>query len=137
MARDINPGQLAKTIQSLQQKRAEYQRKIAEIDEVFARCGITPGSGAAPARAARPAAAPAKRRGKRRRGRFAKSAGQSLIDLVRSAGKKGVSSNELAKHWKTEGRAGQPYVALGQLVRTKKLRKENLKGQRGSQYFAA
>jgi hypothetical protein len=48
-----------------------------------------------------------------------------------------VSSAEITKHWKSEGRSGLPYIALGQLVKARKLKKTDLKGQRGSQYTLA
>lgn len=137
MPRGINADKLAATIKNLQKQRQELQREIDRIDAIFAQCGIGSAAAAAP-QVRTVAAAPSSGGGRRRtRGKFAKSATQSLLDVIKAAGKKGATSNELSKHWKNEGRAGEPYVALSQLAKSKKIRKQDIKGQRGSLYFAA
>ena len=136
MPRGIDPDRLAATIKNLQKQRQELQREIDRIDAGFAQCGIGPAAAAAPQARASDATSRSGRQ-RRTRGKFAKSATESLLEVIKAAGKKGVTSKELSKHWKNEGRAGEPYVALRQLAINKKVRKEDLKGRRGSQYFAA
>jgi hypothetical protein len=41
---------------------------------------------------------------------------------------------EIGKHWKQEGRGAGVYVNVGKLVKAKKLKRENVKGERGSRY---
>jgi hypothetical protein len=154
MARSIT-AELSSLIEQLQGERLGHVRAIAEIDEVFSKFGIQPRetprrgrpprafTAAAPASAGgaligAAAAAPTRgRRGRRPRGRFGTSGTQSVVDFVAKAGKGGASSSQISKHWKSEGRAGEPFVTLAQLIKTKRLRKQAVKGQRGSQYFSA
>lgn len=129
--------ELAAVIAHLQQQRQEYVAALAEIDRIFKRCGIEPAPAPKPSRQGRRAAKQPTARARRRRPQFSKTATQSILDLVRQGGRKGVGSSAIAAHWKSEGRAGQPYVTLGKLVKARKLRRQDLKGQRGSQYFIA
>ncbi|MCB9849972.1 MAG: hypothetical protein H6817_04635 [Phycisphaerales bacterium] len=69
--------------------------------------------------------------------RYAVSGTSMIIDLVKSAGAKGVSGGEIDKKWKKQGRAGGAYTILGQLVKAKKIKKTKVAGQRGSVYLAA
>src|SRR5205085_1633430 len=143
MPRSINPKTIASMIQKLQTERARAQERVEQIDSIFQQCGIT--GPAEPARrgpgrprknASTPAgAAPSTngRRGRRgRRGRFPTSGTESLLNLVRGTGRGGVSSADITKHWKGEGRSGQPFITLGQLVKSGRLKRKGLKGQRGS-----
>src|SRR5690606_26947469 len=112
--------ELGNLIKRLQQERQDYLRKIEEIDRIFEQHGIQPQAGAA--RRGRPRGS-AGAGGRRRRRRFEVSGTQSILNLVKAAGSKGVSSAEITKHWKSEGRSGLPYIALGQLVKARKLKK--------------
>ena len=76
-----------------------------------------------------------KRRG--RRGRFATSGTESVLAFVRQGGSKGRASSEVSKHWKSEGRSGDAYNALGQLTKNKKLKVQKIEGERGGRYTAA
>lgn len=135
-------SQLADLIAKLQNERQEHVDAIAKIDAAFARFGITP---SAPKRRGRPRktaaaaapAAPPKRRKRRTRRKFAVSGLDSVFGFVKSAGKKGATTSEIVGHWKSEGRSGNGYTALGQLVKEKKLKKQPLKGGRGSRYVAS
>ena len=136
MARTINASRLAEAIRQLQQERQSLQSRIDQIDRIFAQCGIS-----IPAAAPRGTAMAARREGGRqragRKGRFPTSANQSLLDLIGKAGKGGIGSGQIVKHWKSEGRAGQPYVVLRYLVKQGKLKKKSVKGPRDSQYTIA
>ena len=48
-----------------------------------------------------------------------------------------MAGAEIAKHWKSEGRGAGFYVALGKLVKAKKVKKEKIEGTKGSRYAAA
>jgi hypothetical protein len=150
MARTVNPNTLASLIQKLHQERARHQQRVDEINRIFERCGISAAGESAPVRrgpgrparsaqsdSAEPSANGRRGRRRRRRGRFGTSGTTSLVEFIKKAGRGGVGSSEIAKHWKGEGRAGQPYITLGHLVKSGKLKKKSVQGQRGSQYFAA
>jgi hypothetical protein len=146
-------GTLVATIQKLQAQRREHVDAIAEIDAVFEKYGIQlperkrrgrppgrkPGrKPGRPATAPKAIEKPSGRKGKRRtRRKFAVSGLDSILGFVRNAGKKGATTSEIVKHWKAEGRSGDGYTTLGQLVKGKKLSKENLKDAKGSRYRTA
>jgi hypothetical protein len=151
MPRAANPlKQLAETIAQLQERRRKLLAELAEIDEMFAVCGLQPqerrGPGRPPGRpkaaatgASTAAAAPkARRRGRgRKRGKFPLSAADSILAFLKSKGEKGATTADINKHWKSEGRKGSAYVSLGLLVKQKKVHREDLKGARGSRYTLA
>ena len=72
-----------------------------------------------------PTATPTKRKAKR--GSFGTTATESLLTFVKAGGPKGRASGEISKHWKSEGRSGEAFVTLGQLVKAKKLKKVKAK----------
>jgi hypothetical protein len=57
------------------------------------------------------------------------------LTFVKAAGAKGVVGGQIAKHWKAEGRGAGLYSLLGQLVKTKKIKRQKLKGEKGSRYL--
>jgi hypothetical protein len=150
--------QLGSLITQLQAQRQEHVQALAEIDAVFAQLGLQPQAAkrrgrppkaqAAAAKIDAPAApqaqaadrmigAPAaKPRGKRKRRKFSTSGTEAILTFVKGGGAKGRTSAEINKQWKQEGRSGNAYVQIGQLTKAKKLKKEDLKGQRGSRYTA-
>jgi hypothetical protein len=131
----------------LQADRQEHVRALTEIDAVFARLGIAPQMAKrrgrppkAQAQAAdrvigAPAATKAGRRRKRRK--FATSGTEAILAFVKGGGANGRTSAEINRQWKQEGRSGNAYVQIGQLAKAKKLKKEDLKGQRGTRYAIA
>jgi hypothetical protein len=144
--------ELASLIATLQSERQEHVDAVAQIDATFQQFGIT---AAAPAKrrgrprkttaAAKPAkaaksvgAAPkaVKKAKKGKRGSFAISGLDSILGFVKQAGKKGAKTGEIVKHWNSEGRSGDGYNTLGELVKAKKLKRENIEGERGSRYTA-
>lgn len=141
--------ELEVAVRGLQQQRQEYVNGIADIDALFAQLGIQPQEGkprgrppkagrrgpGRPRKADTATKAP-KAGGRRKRRKFAIPAHESVLQFAKGGGKDGRTSKEIAKHWKEESRSGQPFVTLGQLVKAKKLKKQELKGQRGSRYTA-
>lgn len=141
--------ELGSMVSKLQAERQSHLDAIAEIDAAFGDLGISGGSAVTTVRRGRPAgrknkktiqmAAKTKTRGvKRGKGktgnRYAVSGTQSIIDFVSKHGAKGAPGGDIDKHWKSEGRAGSAYNIMGQLLKSKKLKKQKNKGGRGSIY---
>jgi hypothetical protein len=142
MPKRTDPAQqLSSIVSDLRAERELHARALARIDAVFEQIGIA--ASAPKRRGRRPgpmtiaaSGAPAKRRRRRRR-KFAMSGNESILTFVKGAGRKGATTAEVVKHWKSEGRSGDGYTALGELVKAKKLKRESLKGQKGSRYTLA
>jgi len=134
---------LAVHIQKLVDKRQHHAEALAHLDQMLAGVGAALTGNAAPAKAAparrgRPplasAPAPVKGRKKRRKvGKYATSAEESLLAFVSQH--KNPATKELKKHYFSEGRGGTVDNVLSKLVREKKLKREPLKGERGSRYL--
>jgi hypothetical protein len=155
--------QLQQTISRLQTERQEHAEAISEIDAIFDQYGISADGRTArrgpgrPRKAGRPPGRPATKRSalegiadmparKGRPGRPRRAGGRrkfdtsgpvSILEFVQSAGDEGRSTREINEHWKSEGRSGDAYVAIGKLVKEKKLKRKNMPGERGSRYTAA
>jgi hypothetical protein len=124
--------ELQSIIEKLQTERKAHLEAINEIDGAFSKMGV-----AVDASGARPAGGRGKAgRPRRTRRKFKVSGLESIHRFVKSAGAKGVSGAQIDAHWKKEGRAGSAYNMLGQLVRERRVKRHNLKGQRGSVYTA-
>jgi hypothetical protein len=107
---------LASIIRQLQAERQQHADAIAAIDEQFEQHGIT--------------AEPRRRR--RTRGSYAKTADQFILGLVK--GRKGMTTGQINAKWRQAKRGGTADKTLSKLVGEKKLKRENLKGERGSRY---
>jgi hypothetical protein len=137
--------ELATLINTLQAERQEHVDAIAQIDATFEQFGIIP---SAKKRLGRPrktvitagpalpeaAAAPAKKGTRKARRHFPVSGLDSVLAFVSKAGKKGATGAEIIKHWKSDGRSGNGYKTLGELVKAKKLKREKIEGAQGSRY---
>ena len=137
--------QLASLIAKLQAQRQQHLDAIANIDATFEQFGIAvapakrlgrPRKAAKPGRSPKPAAEPAKKGKRKARRHFPVSGLDSILAFVKTAGKKGVTTAEIVKYWKAEGRSGDGYTALGELVTAKKLKREKIEGAKGSRYMA-
>lgn len=120
--------------------RADYQKakaRLAEIEAVFTSIGVSPEGGVAAktAKAARVVGKKGGRKGKRTRGKFAKTGEQSVLDFVAKAGK--PNSKEVNEHWSGEGRQGKADNTLTRLVKDKKLKRIESDGERGGRYVVA
>ena len=137
--------ELGALIARLQKERQAHLDTIAQIDSVFAEFGIEP-TAARGRRSRRKVGRPrkAKRRvgkkvAKRRKRRTRRSSNlsgpQSILNLVRRAGRKGIRGAEIVKHWNAEGRRGGAYTPISKLVNAGKLKRRALKGEKGSKYI--
>ena len=127
-------------IRKLQDQRKAHLDAIADIDAAFSSLGITPRKRPGRPRGVKKATA-WKKAGKkqaakkvRRRKKFKISAAASVLAFVQKGGKKGVAGSQITKHWNAEGRGAGCYNTLGDLVKAKKLNRQEIKGQRGSLY---
>lgn len=139
---------LEKAIRTLQRQRRESLAALEAIDATFTRLGIlTAGGGptSRPRRGRPPGSgktvlvgqlkAATKRR--RKRGSFATTGPVSVLAFVKAGGKDGRTTREINAHWKGEGRTGEAYLTLGNLVKGGKLKRQDVTGQRGSRYTAS
>ena len=143
---DSTTERLVALISRLQAKRQEYLDAIAQIDATFEQFGIAaapakrrgrPRKNAKPGRKPKAAATPTKKGKRKARRHFPVSGLDSILAFVKTAGKKGVTTAEIVKYWKAEGRSGDGYTTLGELVTAKKLKREKIEGAQGSRYTAA
>ncbi len=141
MARTSQPGGLTGQIEALLRSRMAHESAIEQIDATLGRIKIALGGSGTVVKRGRPpgstnvtkVAGGKKRR--RRRGKFTMSGDQSILAFVKSAGS--PTTKDVNQHWKSEGRGGSADNALTKLVKTKKLKRINLKGVRGSKYSVA
>ena len=125
--------ELQAVITRLQQQRQAHLDALAEIDSAFAQFGIKPGKRARKAK--KKVAKKMAKRHKRKARRTRKMSGpQSILNFMKRAGNNGVTGDEIVRRWNAEGRAGKAYTAIGKLVKTKKLKRRAVKGERGSRY---
>jgi hypothetical protein len=73
--------------------------------------------------------------GRRRRGRFTKTALDSILDFIRE--KENPSTAEINAHWRAEGRKGTVNVTLLKLLKQGKIRRNEDPSVRGSRYVIA
>lgn len=138
MARTANPKTLAKAIESLRRDRRQLVKRLAAIDETFAKLGLSTAESAGGGRRGRPPGSgkggvkKGRRRGRRKRGKFSMSGEESVLGFVKKHGKPNAA--ELNKHWKAEGRGGKADNALTKLVKDKKLKRMESAGERGGRY---
>jgi len=139
---------LSSRVDQLVQQRQEHLDAAQKISDTIAQIENLLGGAGAPKRRGRPPGRPrmsalgaapvaapnGPRRGKRTRQRFAISGEQSIIDYIRSH--KDPTTQDIKKHWASEGRGGTADNALSKLVREKKIRRFPLDGQRGSRFAA-
>jgi hypothetical protein len=119
-------------LESLLHLRKTHADAIAAIDQMLARAaGILTG-GRPRGRPPASASAPAKRGRKRRRRQFATSGNESILAFVRDH--PGASTQEVKKHWASEGRGGGADNALSLLTKAKKLKRTQVEGVRGGSY---
>lgn len=128
-------SKLSQLIERLRTERAQHQAAIEEIDRTFAQFGIAAGGGRGRrGRRAGSGAAPAGRR-RRTRGSFPVTAEQDVLDFVKKAGK--PTTAEINAFWTKRGRGGKADNTITKLVKQKKLKREKIKGERGSRYAIA
>ena len=156
---------LASIIRQLQAERQQHADAIAAIDEQFEQQGITAeprkkrrgrrgrgrprgpgrpkGSGKKKAKNGRrkkttrkvgKKKTAKKRATKQKRRSFSKTADQFLLDLLK--GRNGMTTGQINAKWRQSKRGGTADTTLSKLVGERKLKRENIKGERGSRYRA-
>jgi hypothetical protein len=126
--------ELKSLITRLQADRQAHVIAIEQIDQAFAGLGLEPqGKKRGRPRGTAPKPATSKRKPRRK---FKTTGAESILAFVKAAGVKGVVGGQIAKHWKAEGRGAGLYSLLGHLVKTKKIKRQKLKGEKGSRYLA-
>ncbi len=135
----LNSPALVQHIQQLLQQRQQHANAIVAIDSTLARVNSALGAKIASARVGRPpsvkgpAAAGAGPKRRRRRSKFSVSANDSVLAFVKA--NKNPTTQEIEKHWKSEGRGATAANTLSQLSKQKKLKRVALgAGIRGSRY---
>ena len=147
---------LARLINQLQSERQKHADAISAIDEQFEAFGIAaaPRSKKKKRRARRGPGRPkgstrkmSKKRGakkkiskkpstkkatKKKRRAFRQTAEEFVLGLLK--GRRKLTTAQINAIWKQAGRAGSANNVLGKLVSEKKVRRENIEGERGSQY---
>ena len=129
---DMALERLADVITSV---REEAARRIAQIQELLFSAAPTRPSRAPsqPVVAAPAPKAPAKRKRRKRR-KFKLTGRESIVAFVKAKGAQGATTAEIVANWKSQDRSGDGYTAAGELVKAGKLKREPLKGQKGSRY---
>ena len=138
MPRTTAASQLVKLVKQLLAERQEHVDAIAAIDRSCEQLGISlsPAKPRATRSTRKPgpkAAAKVTRRG--RRGSYEKTAEQFIMDLV--AGGKTLTTAQIVSKWRQARRGGKADNTLSKLVAQKKLKRQNIKGARGSEYSLA
>ena len=70
----------------------------------------------------------------RRRKKFKATANELVLATIEKAGTKGATGAQISKAWRSAGRPGDAYNTLNELAKAKKIKRNPLKGQRGSLY---
>ena len=117
-------NELQSLIRKLQAEREAHIEAVAAIDETFEALGISAESEESVA------AAQVSRRKKAVKGaavsggKFKTSGAAAILSYVSKAGAKGVTSGQIDRYWKSQGRGGHAYNTLGQLVEEKKIKRQ-------------
>jgi hypothetical protein len=149
MARPKRLPDPTSSVQELLEQKAKHTEALNRINETLSRIGSMlggngrsaprrcPGRPPASATAATGEEAPAggRRRRRRKRGKFAISGEQSIIDFVREH--RNPATSAITAHWRSEGRGGKADNALSRLVKLRRLKRQAIPGERGSRYLIA
>lgn len=131
--------ELQSLVTKLQADRNGHLDAIAQIDAAFDALGITMPKAKKRGRGRKKAVAvkrfAKKKTAKRtKRRKFRVTASQLVLATIKKAGAKGATGDQINKAWKAAGRPGNAYNTLGSLVKAKKIKREKIKGSKGSVY---
>ncbi len=131
-------------IRKLQDQRQTHLGAIADIDEAFKSLGIQPPKQRGRRRGAKKTTGATKGAARKTVGKkkvakkgprkFKTTAGELVMAVIKKAGTTGATGAQIAKAWRTAGRPRDAYNALGELVKAKTIKRQQVKGQRGSLY---
>jgi hypothetical protein len=142
-------NELSSLVAQLHQAREQHLSAIAEIDDVFARFGVTagksrkrrrrfgrPGRPGRPKKATTKAATSSKRAGtqRRKRRKFRTTANEMVLAAIKKAGAKGATGAQISSAWRAAGRPGDAYNTLSTLSKEKRIKRHQVTGERGSRY---
>ena len=135
-------NELQSLVAKLQADREGHLDAIAQIDAAFDALGITmpkrkkrgrkPGKKKAVGTISKKKAAK-----KAKRKKFRMSANELVLATIKKADAKGITSAQVNRAWKAAGRPGDAYNTLGVLFKEKKIKRQKIKGAKGSQYWLA
>lgn len=135
-------NELQSLVAKLHADREGHLAAIAQIDAAFDALGIKmpkrkkrgrkPGKKKAVGKIAKKKTAK-----KTKRKKFKTSANELVLATVKKGGAKGSTGAQISKAWKTAGRPGDAYNTLGVLFKEKKIKREKIKGAKGSVYRLA
>ncbi|MFH1417940.1 MAG: hypothetical protein ABII12_06610 [Planctomycetota bacterium] len=123
-------------IRKLQDQRQAHLDAIADIDAAFGSLGIKPLKRRGRPRGVKKATAKkiSKAKKVRRRKKFKTTANELVLATIKKAGAEGATGAQISKAWRSAGRPGDAYNTLNELAKAKKIKRNPLKGQRGSMY---
>ena len=142
-------NELQALVVKLQADREAHVNAIAEIDATFKGLGMAaPKKKRRGRKPGRPKKKMVARKGKKRvakkkvgertkRRKFKTTANELVISTIRKAGAKGATGAQISKAWKVAKRPGDAYNTLGILVKEKKIKRQKMKGGKGSVYRLA
>ncbi len=135
-------NELQSLVAKLQADREGHLDAIAQIDAAFDALGITmpmrkkrgrkPGKKKAVGKISKKKTAK-----KTKLKKFKTSANELLLATIKKGGAKGSTSAQVNRAWKAAGRTGDAYNTLGILFKEKKIKRQNIKGAKGSLYRLA
>jgi hypothetical protein len=131
---------LAERIQQLLSERVHHAEAVVRIDETLERVGAALGASLGKRRGRKPgsfsaASGTTKVSRRRRRRSFETNAEEMVLTFVK--GHRNPTTQDINRHWKSEGRGHTADNTLSKLTKEKKLKREPLKEGRGSRYTLA
>ena len=138
MAESSTTEQLGEIIKQLLTERQKHVDAIAAIDEAFAGHGIQVQVRRGPGRLRKLASAPTAKKaskGKRTRGKFKETADEFVKSLLKGGRK--LATAQINARWEQAGRAASADNVLSRLTKDGELKREQVKGTRGSKYSLA
>ena len=132
-------NELQSLVAKLQVDREAHVDAIAEIDGTFKGLGMAAPKkrGRKPGRPKKKAVAKKKAAKRAKRKKFKMTANELVVATIKKAGAKGATGAQISKAWKVAKRPGDAYNTLGILVKEKKIKRQKMKGGKGSVYRLA
>ena len=135
MAKSTAASQLVTLVKQLRAQRRAHVDAIAAIDQSCGQLGISLGPAKRGPGRPKGKAAPKVTRKVRKRGTYKQTADDFILGLL--AGGKILTTAQIIGKWRQAKRGGKADNPLSKLVAQKKLKRENIKGARGSKYSLA